>query len=103
MTGLNINISDHVICVGTLPTTPPGRMGVKAKKKKVPFRYLPTYLPILSFFLSRLYTEYVGLGIPVDSAVALRTVKTAMLVPNCTGAYGGKAFFRPFRVIGSIH
>ena len=27
------------------------------------------------------YTDYAGLGIPVDSAVALRTVKREMLVP----------------------
>ena len=45
------------------------------------------------------YTEYVGLEIPVDSAVARWTLKTEMLVPNCTGAYGRKGLFRPSQVV----
>ena len=36
------------------------------------------------------YTEYEGLEITADSAVALRTYKTAMLVPNNIDAHGGK-------------
>ena len=42
------------------------------------------------------YTEYAGVGIPVDSAVTLRSWKTEMLVPNCIGTYGRRAVFRPF-------
>ena len=49
------------------------------------------------------YTEYAGLEITADSAVALPTGKTAMLVPNCIGCYGGKAVFRPFRVIEDMY
>ena len=43
-----------------------------------------------------MYTEYVGLGIPADSAVALQTCETEMLVPNCIAAYGRKVVSRPF-------
>ena len=49
------------------------------------------------------YTEYAGLEIRVDLDVALRPRKTAMLVLNCTGAYGGKPFFRLSRVVGAMH
>ena len=45
------------------------------------------------------YTEYAGLEIPVDSAVVRWTLKTEMLVPNCTGAYGRKGLFRPSQVV----
>ena len=45
------------------------------------------------------YTEYAGLEIPVDSAVAQWTLKTEMLVPNCTGAYGRKGLFRHSQVV----
>ena len=45
------------------------------------------------------YTEYAGLEIPVGSAVAQWTLKTEMLVPNCTGAYGRKELFRPSQVV----
>ena len=49
----------------------------------------------LSVLLSPKYTEYAGLEIRVDLGVALRPRKTAMLVLNCTGAYGRNAVFRP--------
>ena len=49
------------------------------------------------------YTEYAGLEITAYSAVALRTGKTAMLVPNCIVGYGGKAVFQPFRVIEAMY
>ena len=45
------------------------------------------------------YTEYAGLGIPVDSYIALRPGKTEMVD---IGAYGRKAVFRPSLVIGTI-
>ena len=45
------------------------------------------------------YTEYAGLEIPLDSAVAQWTLKTEMLVPNCTGSYGRKGLFRPSQVV----
>ena len=45
------------------------------------------------------YTEYAGLEIPVDSAIARWTLKTEMLVPNCTGAYGRKGLFQPSQVV----
>ena len=48
------------------------------------------------------YTEYAGLEIPVNSAVARWTLKTEMLVPNCTGAYGRKGLFRTSQVV-SLH
>ena len=47
------------------------------------------------------YTEYAGLEIPVDSAVMRWTLKTEMLVPNCTGAYGRKGFVWPSQVVGT--
>ena len=49
------------------------------------------------------YTEYAGPEIPVESAVARRTYKTEMLVPNCIGAYGRNAVFRPSHFAGTIH
>ena len=49
-----------------------------------------------------LYTAYAGLEIPVDSAVALRPGKTAMLVLNCTGAYGRNAVFGPSRLVEAM-
>ena len=45
------------------------------------------------------YTKIVDLEIPVDSADAQWTLKTEMLVPNCTGAYGRKGLFRPSQVV----
>ena len=42
--------------------------------------------------------DHAGPEIPVDS-----DSKTEMLVPNCTGAYGAKAFFLPSRLIGAVH
>ena len=45
------------------------------------------------------YTEYAGLEIPVDSAIARWTLKTEMLVQNCTDAYGRKGHFRPSQVV----
>ena len=51
--------------------------------------------------LYRVYTAHAGLEVPVDSAVALRTGKTEMLVPNCIGWYGSKAVFWPFLVNGT--
>ena len=69
--------------------------------------YNHTKLIVLLRFISSIcnitYTEYAGLEITADSAVALRTGKTAMLVPNCIGGYGGKAVFRPFRVIEAMY
>ena len=47
------------------------------------------------------YARYEGLGIPVDSAVALRTWKTEMLVPNCIGAYRSKAVSWPLLAIAT--
>ena len=48
-------------------------------------------------------TEYEGLEIRVYLDVALRPRKTAMLVLNCTGAYGRNAVFRPSRLVGAMH
>ena len=45
------------------------------------------------------YTEYAGLEIPVDAAIARWTLKMEMLVPNRTGAYGRKGLFRPSQVV----
>ena len=52
----------------------------------------PSGSKVYSFF----YTDYAGLGIPVDSAVALRTVKTEMLVPvKHWILWGESGFFSP--------
>ena len=40
--------------------------------------------------MSMEYTEDAGVGIPVDTDVALWMLKQEMLVPNCIGAYGEK-------------
>ena len=45
------------------------------------------------------YTENAGLEIPVNSAVARWTLKTEMLVPNCTSAYWRKGLLRPSQVV----
>ena len=52
-------------------------------------------------FLIVLYTEYAGLEITADSAVALRTWKTEMLVLNCIGFYGREAVFEPLLLSGT--
>ena len=47
------------------------------------------------------YTEYAGLEITAETAVALRTRKSAMLVQNCIGAYGGKVVSQPLLIDGT--
>ena len=52
---------------------------------------------VLGANLNRPYTVYAGLGIPVDSAVAVRTLKTEMLVPvkHQLAPMGEKRFLGP--------
>ena len=59
-------------------------------------KHLPDNAGVSRAFIN-VYMDYAGLGFPIDSAIALRTLKT-----RNTGAYGREAVFRPSLVIGTL-